>query len=179
MLVSAFQRVIFRQSATAQTISVSMLTRSTGKQAVQCPESDSEMSPQSLLVNPRQDTVTDAQTVFVERDDSPLTELGNEPPPPPKKRSRHEPTSVPLSDSDLPRKKTRARKTKEPIVYDISPVVTKDTTFKGRLGYVSLRDPKHVVAAEHNGQACLNTILRVSKPPVFCSRYVSSLYILL
>ncbi|GAA5998629.1 uncharacterized protein JCM10292_007113 [Rhodotorula paludigena] len=50
-------------------------------------------------------------------------------------------------------KKKRTRKPKEPVVYDIPPVEQLTTTFKGRLGY-----------------ACLNTILRKQKPPVFCSR---------
>ncbi|KIO21278.1 hypothetical protein M407DRAFT_80564 [Tulasnella calospora MUT 4182] len=51
-----------------------------------------------------------------------------------------------------PRK--RKPKVTEPIVYEIPDVEKKTTTFKGRLGY-----------------ACLNTILRNSKPdPIFCSR---------
>ncbi|KIP10813.1 hypothetical protein PHLGIDRAFT_100657 [Phlebiopsis gigantea 11061_1 CR5-6] len=46
------------------------------------------------------------------------------------------------------------RKTRDPVVYDIPPITDfKTTAFKGRLGY-----------------ACLNTILRVADPPVFCSR---------
>ncbi|KWU41104.1 UV-endonuclease UvdE, partial [Rhodotorula sp. JG-1b] len=52
-----------------------------------------------------------------------------------------------------PVKKKRTRKPKEPEVYVIPAVERKETTFKGRLGY-----------------ACLNTILRKQKPPVFCSR---------
>ncbi|CDO70055.1 hypothetical protein BN946_scf184601.g8 [Trametes cinnabarina] len=72
--------------------------------------------------------------------ESPLTELDED---------------VPAED-DPPKKKRAARRKKnaEPIVYDIPPVETKVTTFKGRLGY-----------------ACLNTVLRAMKPePVFCSR---------
>ncbi|GAA5992094.1 hypothetical protein JCM5350_006344 [Sporobolomyces pararoseus] len=52
-----------------------------------------------------------------------------------------------------PPKKKRTRKGKEPPVYVIPPIEQLETTFKGRLGY-----------------ACLNTILRAQKPPVFCSR---------
>ncbi|RPD75940.1 UV-endonuclease UvdE [Lentinus tigrinus ALCF2SS1-7] len=66
----------------------------------------------------------------------------------------------PLTDLDdepaekSPKKKRRRTKAQEPVVYDIPPVETKTTNFKGRLGY-----------------ACLNTVLRALKPePVFCSR---------
>ncbi|KAI0078030.1 UV-endonuclease UvdE [Panus rudis PR-1116 ss-1] len=68
----------------------------------------------------------------------------------------------PLTDLDVesveepksPTKKRRKRKPSEPVVYDIPPVEAKTTTFKGRLGY-----------------ACLNTILRATKPDaIFCSR---------
>ncbi|GAA5854126.1 hypothetical protein JCM3766R1_005350 [Sporobolomyces carnicolor] len=52
-----------------------------------------------------------------------------------------------------PPKKKRTRKGKEPPVYVIPPIEQIDTDFRGRLGY-----------------ACLNTILRAQKPPVFCSR---------
>ncbi|KZV67692.1 UV-endonuclease UvdE [Peniophora sp. CONT] len=61
-----------------------------------------------------------------------------------------------LEEEDGPPKKKRRRtkKNAEPEVYEIEPVETKDTTWRGRLGY-----------------ACLNTILRNSKPdPTFCSR---------
>ncbi|KAI0701982.1 UV-endonuclease UvdE-domain-containing protein [Cytidiella melzeri] len=48
----------------------------------------------------------------------------------------------------------RKKKNTEPVVYDIPPVERKVTQFKGRLGY-----------------ACLNTVLRATKPePIFCSR---------
>ncbi|GAA5916295.1 hypothetical protein JCM6882_001073, partial [Rhodosporidiobolus microsporus] len=58
-------------------------------------------------------------------------------------------------DEDVkPAKKKRAtRKPKEPVVYVIPPVEQRETKWNGRLGY-----------------ACLNTILRKHKPPVFCSR---------
>ncbi|OJT06819.1 UV-damage endonuclease [Trametes pubescens] len=71
--------------------------------------------------------------------ESPLTDLDDDGP----------------AEAKLPKKRqTRKRKVKEPVVYDIPPVETKTTTFKGRLGY-----------------ACLNTILRATKPePIFCSR---------
>ncbi|KAH8102079.1 UV-endonuclease UvdE-domain-containing protein [Cristinia sonorae] len=64
----------------------------------------------------------------------------------------------PLTDLDVdePPKKKRQRRDKdtEPVVYDIPPVERKHTNFTGRLGY-----------------ACLNTLLRASKPdPIFCSR---------
>ncbi|KAH9993331.1 UV-endonuclease UvdE-domain-containing protein [Russula compacta] len=70
------------------------------------------------------------------REESPLTELEDDQPAlPPKKR----------------RRKTKAI---EPVVYDIPPVESKTTTYRGRLGY-----------------ACLNTVLRASKPDsIFCSR---------
>ncbi|KAI0752598.1 UV-endonuclease UvdE-domain-containing protein [Daedaleopsis nitida] len=70
--------------------------------------------------------------------ESPLTEIDEEVP-----------------EEKSPKKKRRRKtKTNEPVVYDIPPVETKTSTFKGRLGY-----------------ACLNTVLRASKPdPVFCSR---------
>ncbi|TFK86218.1 UV-endonuclease UvdE [Polyporus arcularius HHB13444] len=59
-----------------------------------------------------------------------------------------------LAEEKLPKKRKRRTKTQEPVVYDIPPVETKITNFKGRLGY-----------------ACLNTVLRAMKPePVFCSR---------
>lgn len=58
-------------------------------------------------------------------------------------------------EKPAPKKQKRTRKkVSEPVVYDIPPVETIKTSFKGRLGY-----------------ACLNTVLRVLKPePVFCSR---------
>ncbi|KAI0305111.1 UV-endonuclease UvdE-domain-containing protein [Multifurca ochricompacta] len=74
---------------------------------------------------------------FEQPDDSSLTDLSQleQPQSPPKKR----------------RRKT---KVVEPIVYDIPPVESKTTAYRGRLGY-----------------ACLNTILRALKPdPIFCSR---------
>ncbi|TBU47156.1 UV-endonuclease UvdE [Dichomitus squalens] len=59
-----------------------------------------------------------------------------------------------VDEEPSPKKKRRRKKVEEPIVYDIPPVETKETNFKGRLGY-----------------ACLNTVLRALKPdPVFCSR---------
>ncbi|KAL7284751.1 hypothetical protein ACG7TL_002058 [Trametes sanguinea] len=72
--------------------------------------------------------------------ESPLTELDED---------------VPVEE-EAPKKKraVRRKKNTEPVVYDIPPVETKTTTFKGRLGY-----------------ACLNTVLRAMKPePIFCSR---------
>ncbi|KAJ8488564.1 hypothetical protein ONZ51_g3491 [Trametes cubensis] len=71
--------------------------------------------------------------------ESPLTELDDDPP----------------VEEEAPKKKrTRRKKNPEPVVYDIPPVETKTSTFKGRLGY-----------------ACLNTVLRAMKPePIFCSR---------
>lgn len=120
--------------------------------------------------------VADHSVALIGRDDSPLTELESDGPPQPKKRSRRKRSSPvldltePLS-SDVP-KKTRARKTKEPIVYNIQPVETKETTYKGRLGYVSMSD-MYAYMFDTIGQACLNTILRSSKPdPIFCSRCV-------
>ncbi|KAI0258578.1 UV-endonuclease UvdE-domain-containing protein [Gloeopeniophorella convolvens] len=64
----------------------------------------------------------------------------------------------PLSDLDdppsPPKKQRRRKKEAEPVVYDIPPVESKTILYEGRLGY-----------------ACLNTILRVTKPdPIFCSR---------
>ncbi|GAA6008679.1 hypothetical protein JCM10207_001684 [Rhodosporidiobolus poonsookiae] len=59
----------------------------------------------------------------------------------------------PPPEEEKPAKKKRARKPKEPVVYVIPDVERKTTTWNGRLGY-----------------ACLNTILRKQKPPVFCSR---------
>ncbi|GAA6052523.1 hypothetical protein JCM3770_003808 [Rhodotorula araucariae] len=65
------------------------------------------------------------------------------------------PGDVPvIKDEDEPApKKKRTRKPKEPVTYVIPDVEQLATNFKGRLGY-----------------ACLNTILRKYKPPVFCSR---------
>ncbi|KAI0041905.1 UV-endonuclease UvdE [Auriscalpium vulgare] len=58
------------------------------------------------------------------------------------------------ADDPPPKKRRRKVKSEEPVVYDIPPVESKTTTYQGRLGY-----------------ACLNTILRTSKPdPIFCSR---------
>ncbi|KAI9433059.1 UV-endonuclease UvdE [Lactarius indigo] len=76
-----------------------------------------------------------------ERSESPLTELESE--------DQQQPRSP-------PRKRRRKIKVVEPltVVYDIPPVESRTTTYRGRLGY-----------------ACLNTILRISKPdPIFCSR---------
>ncbi|KAI0634612.1 UV-endonuclease UvdE-domain-containing protein [Trametes polyzona] len=76
--------------------------------------------------------------------ESPLTELGDDGP---AADGEEEPVSP-------KKKRTRRKKNAEPVVYDIPPVETKTTTFKGRLGY-----------------ACLNTVLRAMKPePIFCSR---------
>ncbi|KAI0357706.1 UV-endonuclease UvdE [Trametes cingulata] len=71
--------------------------------------------------------------------ESPLTELDEE---------------APAEEASPKKKRARRKKNAEPVVYDIPPVETKETTFRGRLGY-----------------ACLNTVLRAMKPePVFCSR---------
>ncbi|KZT63510.1 UV-endonuclease UvdE [Daedalea quercina L-15889] len=72
--------------------------------------------------------------------------------------SRDESPLTELEDGDggSPAKKKRIRRKRaaEPVVYDIPPVERKHTAFTGRLGY-----------------ACLNTILRATKPePIFCSR---------
>lgn len=99
-----------------------------------------------------------------EETDSPLSELEDDPPKKkraPRKKAKAEATreESPLTDLDgeeAPVKKKRARRKKvtEPVVYDIPPVERKETKYTGRLGY-----------------ACLNTILRATKPePVFCSR---------
>ncbi|KAA1474573.1 UV-endonuclease UvdE [Dentipellis sp. KUC8613] len=69
---------------------------------------------------------------------SSLTEVDNEP------------------EAEPPVKKRRTRKAKDtgPVVYEIPPVESLATTYRGRLGY-----------------ACLNTILRNRKPDsIFCSR---------
>lgn len=80
---------------------------------------------------------------FSQRSESPLTELESDSP-----EDQQRPQSSP------PRKRPRKAKVVEPVVYDIPPVESKTTTYRGRLGY-----------------ACLNTILRGSKPdPIFCSR---------
>ena len=74
--------------------------------------------------------------------DGPLSEVDDD-----------EPTAKGSPKAKKPRRR-RAKASDEPVVYDIPPVETKETTYKGRLGY-----------------ACLNTILRALKPePVFCSR---------
>ncbi|KAI9464142.1 UV-endonuclease UvdE [Lactarius psammicola] len=76
-----------------------------------------------------------------ERSESPLTELESEDQQQQQLRSP-------------PRKRRCKTKVVEPVVYDIPPVESRTTTYRGRLGY-----------------ACLNTILRSSKPdPIFCSR---------
>ncbi|GBE89775.1 UV-endonuclease UvdE-domain-containing protein [Sparassis latifolia] len=63
-------------------------------------------------------------------------------------------TDLEEAEESPTKKRMRRGKNEEPVVYDIPPVVQKETAFKGRLGY-----------------ACLNTILRALKPnPVFCSR---------
>ncbi|KAI0064003.1 UV-endonuclease UvdE [Artomyces pyxidatus] len=59
-----------------------------------------------------------------------------------------------LLDEAPPKKRRRKTKDDRPTVYDILPVQQLTTTYRGRLGY-----------------ACLNTILRATKPdPIFCSR---------
>lgn len=101
--------------------------------------------------------------------DSPLSELEDDAPAKKKRVSRKKakPKAVaaareesPLTDLDsgeevpVKKKRTRRKKMMEPVVYDIPPVERKETHFTGRLGY-----------------ACLNTILRATKPePVFSSR---------
>ncbi|GAA6044146.1 hypothetical protein JCM8097_002797 [Rhodosporidiobolus ruineniae] len=91
---------------------------------------------------------------------SPSSSLSPPPPSPPE--DKNDPDVKPevngggAADEDVdekPVKKKRTRKPKEPITYVIPPVETRETNYKGRLGY-----------------ACLNTILRKQKPPVFCSR---------
>ncbi|KAF8914616.1 UV-endonuclease UvdE-domain-containing protein [Mucidula mucida] len=57
------------------------------------------------------------------------------------------------TDQPSPKKKRKPREPKPDPVYVIPDVEKKTTSFHGRLGY-----------------ACLNTILRTQKPPVFCSR---------
>ncbi|GAA5884798.1 hypothetical protein JCM16303_007272 [Sporobolomyces ruberrimus] len=69
------------------------------------------------------------------------------------KAKRKAKTAVKTETDEATPKKKRTRKSKEPPVYVIPPMEEITTNFKGRLGY-----------------ACLNTILRALKPPVFCSR---------
>lgn len=94
--------------------------------------------------------------------DSDLTPIEEDSPPMPlggdestkKKRKRQPKASPELDEDGNPVKKKRAtRKPKPEPVYVIPEVKTLETHFRGRLGY-----------------ACLNTILRKQKPPVFCSR---------
>ncbi|GAA5982412.1 hypothetical protein JCM11641_006975 [Rhodosporidiobolus odoratus] len=90
---------------------------------------------------------------------SPSSSLSPPPPSPPAdKEGDYKPSvkkeATPEEEEEKPVvKKKRTRKPKEPIVYVIPDVEHKETNYKGRLGY-----------------ACLNTILRKQKPPVFCSR---------
>ncbi|KIY71426.1 UV-endonuclease UvdE [Cylindrobasidium torrendii FP15055 ss-10] len=66
------------------------------------------------------------------------------------------PSLTPVDDEyqeEPPKKKRKPRVPKPEPVYIIPDVEKRSTTFHGRLGY-----------------ACLNTILRTQKPPVFCSR---------
>ena len=121
-----------------------------------------------------------------ERSESPLTELESE--------DQQQPQS-PL--------RKRRRKTKpevvEPVVYDIPPVQSRTTTYRGLVsvstffvlpaehcsplsqGVLVMCVPSASVAALAPGfelnlmrKACLNTILRSSKPdPIFCSRCVT------
>ncbi|EIM87219.1 UV-endonuclease UvdE [Stereum hirsutum FP-91666 SS1] len=63
-------------------------------------------------------------------------------------------TEIEEDAPEPPKKKRRRTKVVEPVVYNIPDIEKLNTTWKGRLGY-----------------ACLNTILRVSKPDsIFCSR---------
>lgn len=68
----------------------------------------------------------------------------------------------------------RKKKTDEPIVYDIPPVERKVTKFKGTQPLMHRNLPQITfpfVNVGRLGYACLNTILRVTKPePTFCSR---------
>ncbi|BGP14220.1 hypothetical protein JCM10213_005888 [Rhodosporidiobolus nylandii] len=90
---------------------------------------------------------------------SPSSSLSPVPPSPP--ADKGDPDHVPAkrepggsdAEEEKPVKKRRTRKPKEPVVYVLPDVERLETTYKGRLGY-----------------ACLNTILRKQKPPVFCSR---------
>ncbi|GAA6010223.1 hypothetical protein JCM11491_005399 [Sporobolomyces phaffii] len=70
-----------------------------------------------------------------------------------KRQPRKTPAVKKEGDEETPKKKRAPRKAKEPPTYVIPPMEQIETSFKGRLGY-----------------ACLNTILRAHKPPVFCSR---------
>ena len=82
----------------------------------------------------------------------------------------------PLTDIDdepaekSPKKRRRRTKTQEPVVYDIPPVETKSTDFKGMcaVAYSPMLADGEIGRL---GYACLNTVLRALKPdPVFCSR---------
>ncbi|GAA6058602.1 hypothetical protein JCM10212_004013 [Sporobolomyces blumeae] len=67
---------------------------------------------------------------------------------------KRELSSPPATPPPEPKKRKKGtRKPKEPPVYHIPPMEQIETTYRGRLGY-----------------ACLNTITRKFKPPVFCSR---------
>ena len=88
--------------------------------------------------------VTKSQAAVFGRDNSPLTELESDTSPPPKQcsrpKARHSSVvdrTVSLTDSEVP-KKIKTRNPKEQVIYEIPPVETKETTFKGRLGYVSI-----------------------------------------
>ncbi|GAA5902644.1 hypothetical protein JCM8208_007027 [Rhodotorula glutinis] len=125
----------------------------------------------AAVVSPRPSraAATAARTALAARDRSRSPSSSLSPLPPSPKADLYDPAAdalgspgdvadgaVKVEDEEVvepPAKKKRTRKPKEPIVYTIPDVERLTTTFKGRLGY-----------------ACLNTILRKYKPPVFCSR---------
>ena len=97
--------------------------------------------------------------------DGPLSEIDDEP----------------TTKGSLKTKKPRRRRAKadELVVYDIPPVETKATTYKGELSSLLLfhsgeyGELMHPSCAGRLGYACLNTILRNKKPAkdaIFCSR---------
>ncbi|TFY51902.1 hypothetical protein EVJ58_g10319, partial [Rhodofomes roseus] len=103
-------------------------------------------------------------TTYADEPSSPLSELEDELPASkkrtPRKRAKRPAAAAESAltedgeGSPAKQKRTRRKKATEPVVYDIPPVERKETKFTGRLGY-----------------ACLNTILRATKPePIFCSR---------
>ncbi|KAF8590258.1 UV-endonuclease UvdE [Ramaria rubella] len=109
-----------------------------------------------LNIQPLQTGVLQTTSTEAERFESPLTELESDSQPSPNKKSRRRELALDNSQSldESPKKRKAPGKAKDPVVYDIKPVEMKETTYRGRLGF-----------------ACLNTILRVSKPdPIFCSR---------
>ncbi|GAA5936287.1 uncharacterized protein JCM15063_002770 [Sporobolomyces koalae] len=157
--MQVLQRVIAPMTRPARSAAIAARTLAAAAQHAersrQSRSPSSSLSPALLTPPPEQDEHDE----HAENHEDDVHELDEEieakqPKPKAKRRTKAAAAkAIKEGETTPPPKPKRTRKGKEPPVYVIPPIEEISTTFKGRLGY-----------------ACLNTVLRFLKPPVFCSR---------